>query len=108
LHHLGVLPSVCTNEGEETAGQIIDALRGGQIKPVETAARVAVDPNDKPALDKLRATCPVRGGDEEIDLQVATRLLDDPTLYGRAIHLADLPSGYENPDKSAVVSEAQP
>ncbi|MGH6931609.1 MAG: S41 family peptidase [Dongiaceae bacterium] len=108
LHHLGVLPSVCTNEADETAAELIDALRKSQIKPIEIAARVTVDPNDKPALDKLRTTCPVRQGEQEIDMQVAIGLLDEPALYNRALHLADLPSGFVNPDTGAVVSEAQP
>jgi carboxyl-terminal processing protease len=108
LNHLGVLPSLCTNDGDDSAAQVIIALRDGAIEPVETAARVAVNPSDKPALDKLRSVCPVRQGEQEIDMQIAVQLLQDPALYNRALHLADLPSGYVNPDQGAVVSEAQP
>jgi carboxyl-terminal processing protease len=106
LNHLGVLPSICTNHGQEKVSDLIDELRQGRIQAIPTAQRNATNPEDTPALDRLRAACPARPGEEEIDEQVAARLLDDPTLYRRAIHLADLP---RQPETGAgVISQAQP
>lgn len=105
LNHMGVIPSVCTTtEGER---QVIDDLRTGRMKPVPTDVRNAVNPDDTPALKKLRSICPERRGEEPIDEQVAMELLTDPSLYKRAVHLADLPRGQDGTD-GAVVSQAQP
>ena len=88
LNHLGVLPSVCTTT--EDAKQLLDDLRSGRLKPVPTGQRNAVDPDDTPAMEKLRSICPERRGEDPIDEQVAIELLNHPSEYRRAVHLADL------------------
>jgi carboxyl-terminal processing protease len=102
LNHLGVLPSVCTTT--EDGKQLIDDIRGGKLKPVPTGQRNAADPEDTATLQKLRSICPERRGEEPIDEQVAIELLNHPSEYKRAVHLADLPNGQGGP----AVSQAQP
>lgn len=91
LNRLGVLPSICTIAEKADAGPILVALRSGKIMPLPTGTRNAANPNDEAALERLRAGCPVRRGEEAVDLEVALRLLEDPALYARALHLADPP-----------------
>jgi carboxyl-terminal processing protease len=107
LNHLGVIPSVCTTGNGDNAELLIDELRKNQLKPIPTGIRNAVDPENTNALNELRSLCPERRGEEAIDEQVALELLTHPSLYRRAVHLADLPPGAKQTDQ-AVVSQAKP
>lgn len=86
LHRRGVLPNICTNgQGVASAGDVLDLLHGGRL-PIESAAlRRHIDPDDDVALEALRATCPLAEDENEIDLEVARRLLASPALYARAL-----------------------
>jgi carboxyl-terminal processing protease len=97
LNELGVLPSICTNNGLHDATKLIAALRDGKLLPVPTDLRASINPSDTAGLHKLRAACPLRSseGDDNLDLQLALQLLEDPALYERALHLAEPPGGYE-------------
>jgi carboxyl-terminal processing protease len=90
LHHLGVLPTVCTS-GEEDAGVLINELAAGELKQVPTMKRNTVRPDDVAGMDALRKTCPARHETDPIDLETAVRLLNRPTLFADAIHLASPP-----------------
>jgi carboxyl-terminal processing protease len=90
LHHLGVLPTICTDNADQDATAIMSELGTGQIKPVPVAERDSVSPDDTPSLDKLRAECPAYRGTRAVDLDVALRLLNQPRLYARAVALAEL------------------
>jgi carboxyl-terminal processing protease len=103
LNHLGILPSVCTTT--EDSKQLLDDLRSGRLKPVPTGQRNAIDPEDTAALKKMRSICPERRGEDPIDEQVAIELLNHPSEYKRAVHLADLPTGQPG---GPAVSQAQP
>ncbi|MGH6928210.1 MAG: hypothetical protein ACREEV_07830, partial [Dongiaceae bacterium] len=107
LNHLGVIPSVCTTGNGDNAELLINELRKNQLKPIPTGIRNAVDPENTDALNELRSLCPERRGEEAIDEQVALQLLTHPSLYRRAVHLADLPPGAKQTDQ-AVVSQAKP
>jgi carboxyl-terminal processing protease len=107
LNHLGVIPSVCTTGNGSNAELLIDELRKNELKPIPTGIRNAVDPENTTALNELRSLCPERRGEEAIDEQVALQLLTHPSLYRRAVHLADLPPGAKQSD-GAVVSQAKP
>src|SRR5262249_44276922 len=90
LHHLGVLPSICTDLDEQDPTAIMADLGTGRIKPVPVAQRDSVSPDDTPALEKLREECPAyRGPLRSVDLEVALRLLNQPRLYARAVALAE-------------------
>jgi carboxyl-terminal processing protease len=90
LHHLGVLPTICT-VGESSAGQLIAELAAGQLRPVPTVARNSVRPDDTAAMDALRRICPARHEDDPIDLETAVRLLNRPALFAEALRLAEPP-----------------
>jgi hypothetical protein len=102
-----VIPTVCTTGNGNTAEVLIDELRRNELKPVPTDIRNGVNPEDTRALKELRSLCPERRGEEAVDEQVALQLLSHPSLYRRAVHLADLPRGWV-PSDGAVVSQAKP
>jgi carboxyl-terminal processing protease len=91
LNHIGILPSICTNSGDQDATDLLSELGAGELKPVPVQARNAASPDDTAALDKLRETCPAFKSERAVDLQVAVRLLTQPRLYAEAIALAALP-----------------
>ena len=90
LHHLGVLPTVCT-AGEKDAGVLISELAAGELKQVPTTKRNSVRPDDVAGMDNLRKTCPARHETDPIDLDTAVRLLNRPTLFADALQLAAPP-----------------
>ena len=89
LHHVGVLPSICTNKGDEDATQLMADLGAGKLPPLPVEQRAATSPDDTPGLDKIRAACPVDHTERAVDLDVAIRLIGQPRLYARAIALAE-------------------
>ncbi len=86
LQGRGVLPDICTSQERVTsADDVFDLLRSGEM-PIAYATRVRnVDSEDLAALEHLRAICPGREGDNEIDMKVARHLLTTPELYDRAL-----------------------
>jgi carboxyl-terminal processing protease len=92
LNHIGVLPQICTNAGDEDATDLLSELSGGKLKAVPVAARNSTSTDDIPALDKLRETCPAYKSERAVDLQVAIRLLTQPQLYAEAVSLAAVPA----------------
>ena len=90
LHHLGVLPTVCTS-GQRDAGVLISELSAGVLKQVPTTKRNTVRPDDVAGMDALRKTCPARHSPDPIDLDTAVRLLNRPVLFADALHLATPP-----------------
>src|SRR5262245_57308868 len=105
LHELGVLPSICTSEASANASALVHLLQEGGIAALPTAQRNATNPDDTAALNKLRARCPSQHGESAVDLEVASQLLESPTLYHRAIELAHVPAA-SNQNLSAVFSES--
>ncbi len=91
LNHIGVLPSICTNSGDEEANDLLYQLGAGRLKPIPVQARNSTPPDDTPALDKIREICPAYRAERAVDLQVALRLLGQPRLYAEAAALAELP-----------------
>ncbi|HEX6118847.1 MAG TPA: S41 family peptidase [Dongiaceae bacterium] len=95
LHHLGVLPSVCTSL-YRSADEVMQDLRNGRLPLVPTGRRNAVKPDDTKAMDALRKTCPARQQQNPIDLQVALRLVSTPDMFASAVHLAEPPQLGQN------------
>jgi carboxyl-terminal processing protease len=87
IHHLGVLPSVCT-ASDSAAEHILAALKDGKVSPLPIALRNSATPEDVPVLDRLRSSCPARKTDEPVDLDVAVKLVNDGPLYRQALSLA--------------------
>jgi carboxyl-terminal processing protease len=99
LHHLGVLPTVCT-AGQKDAGALMSELAAGSLHQVPTAKRNSVRPDDVAGMDALRKTCPARHEDDPIDLDTAIRILNRPTLFADALHLAVPPVQSANQSSS--------
>ncbi|MET1028986.1 MAG: S41 family peptidase [Dongiaceae bacterium] len=91
LHHLGVLPTICT-VGQHDATTLVRDLSLGRLTPVPTEKRNAINPEDTAGLDALRKTCPARVDDDPIDMDVAERILHQPNLFTAAIRLAEPPA----------------
>ncbi len=89
IHQLGVLPSVCTADGN-AADSILMALRDGKVSPLPIALRNAANRDDEPVLDRLRTACPARKTDEPVDVDVAVKLVVNGALYRQALSLAAL------------------
>ncbi len=95
LHQRGVMPDICTSTDVGDAEEVLDRLIGGQL-PIAPAVRQAeIDSEDQAALAELRARCPTRETESEIDLKVARRLIEDPGLFARA--RGDAPNTAEQP-----------
>lgn len=106
LHHLGVLPSICTS-GYVSAESVMRDLDSGRLPQVPTDRRNMTKPDDTAGLDSLRKTCPARDTENAIDLEVALRLVRAPEEYAEAVHLAEPPQLGQNgaADDSIVLTQ---
>ncbi|MGF1629590.1 MAG: S41 family peptidase [Kiloniellaceae bacterium] len=86
LHRRGVLPDICTTGNVTTPADVLALINSGALPIAADLRRLDLDTNDETAVEALRAHCPAREGDEEIDLKVAQQLLEVPGLYARALH----------------------
>lgn len=84
LHHRGVLPDICTSTDIGDADEVVDRLVAGQLPIARAVRQAAIDTGDEAGLAALRARCPTRETESEIDLKVARRLIEDPGLFARA------------------------
>src|SRR5690606_23667184 len=75
LHRRGVLPDICTTGEVATPADVLALIQSGALPIAGDLRRLEVDAEDEAAVESLRAYCPSREGDEEIDLQVAHQLL---------------------------------
>jgi carboxyl-terminal processing protease len=90
LHRQGVQPMVCTSRDElSDPVALLSELRDGTNRPIaQFAGWRAKAADDEEALRNLRAACPWKEHEPELDLTVALRLIGDPALYRRAVTLA--------------------
>ena len=89
LHHLGVMPTLCTSGTTEGPAAVIDAMRrtGEETADLLSRWRMVSAPDD-PMTEDLRAHCPSNGAAPEVDLDVARRILADPGLYKSSLNLS--------------------
>ncbi|MGH7043648.1 MAG: S41 family peptidase, partial [Acetobacteraceae bacterium] len=86
LEGLGVLPQVCTSLGQMAVERQLEALNDG-IQPAaaailrERTVRAPVPPAEAVAI---RSACPAAVG-QELDLEVAHFLIDNPAAYAAAL-----------------------
>ncbi len=85
LHRRGVLPDICTTGEASSVEDVLSLIRSGALPLARDLRRRDIDTNDDQAVESLRANCPVREEEVEVDLQVATRLLHDPGLFARVL-----------------------
>ena len=90
LHHLGVLPTVCTAD-YTSADAVLRDLNSGRLPMVPTDRRNLTKPDDTAGLEALRKTCPARETENPIDLDIALKLVRAPEVYAQAVHLAEPP-----------------
>lgn len=102
LHHLGVLPTICTT-GQHNSDDVLNELRLGELPEVPTVKRNAAKPDDTKALDALRRTCPARKSEDPIDLELALKLIGQPSLYASAVDLADPPEAAQVDDAAEAL-----
>jgi carboxyl-terminal processing protease len=92
LHEHGVVPTVCTSALGENETNPVAAIRKAALHsesaPIVRKARIALDED---GWRELRQTCPAQTNDNKLDIEVAKRLLADPTLYARTLHPAATP-----------------
>jgi carboxyl-terminal processing protease len=106
LHHLGVLPSVCTSIFR-SADEVMQNLGTGHLPQVPTFRRNSVKPDDTKGLDALRKTCPARQQENPVDLEVALRLVSAPEMFASAVRLAEPPQLGQNQDDDENVAYTQ-
>ena len=93
LHEQGVFPSICTSAGDRTVDEIVRRFRSGELgTPTSVAGLRARAAGDPAALERLRAACPWRAHDEELDVAVALRVLRDPSLFQQAMAAQSAPA----------------
>ena len=89
LHHLGILPNICTSGVVDNAADLIETVREGRMEMSEMTARWrSIEFPDDFTIDVLRAACPSESSNPDIDLEVAERLLVDQALYHRVLVLS--------------------
>ncbi len=104
LHHLGVLPSVCTSI-YRSADDVMRDLSIGRVPQVPTDRRNAVKPEDTKGLDALRETCPAREQDNPMDVEIALRLVSMPAMFASAVRLAEPPQLGLTEDDSVALTQ---
>src|SRR3546814_5708204 len=83
LHRRGVLPDICTTGEVTSPADVMARIQTGALPNSADLRRLEVDTEDDEAVEALRAHCPTREGDEEIDMTVARILLEDPVIYAK-------------------------
>jgi len=86
LHGLGVLPAICTSGVSGGGEAVVRAAMEDRTKG-ETALDAWRKPGmrDAESRRRLRETCPAERRRDPIEVEVARRILGDPTLYARAL-----------------------
>lgn len=98
LHGLGVLPTICTAEGAETAGFTTAGFATGgglmpAVMPASASENLALWRHAKleetDLRKRLRSTCPsARHADQTHDNAVAQRILGDRDIYSRMLSVS--------------------
>ncbi len=85
LSRRGVIPDICTSgNGVISADDVMAMLQSGELPIDQMTRRSDIAPDDVQGAETLRANCPSRQGETEIDIEVAQRLLEDPVLFALA------------------------
>jgi carboxyl-terminal processing protease len=93
IHRQGVTPTLCTSRDADTVEEALALFRSGELaipRSVIGLRRAAAE--DETALRRVREFCPWRVHDEELDVEVAERLLRDAGLFDRALSLSAVPT----------------
>ena len=85
LNRRGVLPDICTSNGTSGLSTVLDNLQSGALPIARDRQTTNIAPNDEDSVAQLRALCPGAEGENELDLQIAKAILNNPALYAKAI-----------------------
>ncbi len=84
----GVLPDLCTTGSGADSEQVLARLRRGSLPIDKWTQRRSVDYRDEAAVAAFRAVCPPSYDVPDVDLDLAMRLLHDPSLYSLGLGLS--------------------
>ena len=86
IQGLGVLPQVCTSEGEGALRRQLSALSHGEQPMAQALSRhrIARAPLPPAEMLEIRNACPAAEG-RDLDLFAANQLVHDPGAYGAAL-----------------------
>jgi carboxyl-terminal processing protease len=111
LHHHGIVPAFCTSSGAPIAPPEDGSAQMGRIieQGLHPLPGIATKPRASltdAAWEDLRKTCPAEKRNDALDLDIAKRLLKEPTLYAQALSLPGVALAH-NPDTAVVRSALQ-
>lgn len=93
LDKLGVMPTLCTSHTDDAAAVLRQALDNGEALRHIRMRREA-DNADPEQLKAIKALCPWQPhGGNDIDIEVARKILETPGLYKRALQITALSAG---------------
>jgi len=100
LSRFGVFPSICTADGGANVEKVVQGLRDGQLQAGEAVHRrrgaESLDPASQEALlSWCKANHPP--SDDDLDAQIARRLLDERDLFQQAFNASRIALG-ERPE----------
>ena len=105
LNRRGVLPDICTSNGAAGLNDVLEGLRSGRM-PIERSKQTEdIAPNDEDGVTRIRSLCPGAEGENGLDLEIALELLNNPSLYAKAI--TDVPMTASTRDGQVSVSGGQ-
>ncbi len=92
IHELGVLPTVCTHGGGDlkSADALVPAVRDGQnVLAGQFGNWRATGNTDAADRAGLRRICPSDGGSPDVDVALASAIIEDHGLYTSLLRQAD-------------------
>jgi carboxyl-terminal processing protease len=84
----GVMPHVCTSAVSIAPDDLMATLRAGRGVVAAEVRRRHIDPQDEEALKAFRALCPPTVDEDDLTLDLALAILEEPDLYGRLMQQA--------------------
>lgn len=81
----GVMPNICTTKYASDAEEVLNRLRRGLLPIAKPVRQRPVDSRNTAQIEALLTHCPPSEVENDIDLQVALQLLNNASLYARAI-----------------------
>ena len=85
LHRRGVLPDVCTSGEDLNLEDVLTNVRNGSALVDRNVRSLNISSDDDTGIESLRSLCPTREDLQDIDIEVAKRILVEPELYARAL-----------------------
>ncbi len=88
FHGLGVLPAICTSGTRDKPPEVIRKVMKNSSKTEKTFHSWRKPGlQDKDTQNRLRAACPSQRRRDDFEMRVARQLINDQTLYARALTL---------------------